>query len=358
MSMELSPAQLFDAFPEAVLLVLDATVRYSNPAAGRLFPGLSAGGAVPAALAALLEGAQVPAVLSGELEGSPYTVTLQQAGDEVLVVLRTDVHQTEGRGLQHLAVRLRQETAGMAAALQRLDPTVGEPGEEKAKRYLAAASQGLYRLMRLADHLEFVEREDEEVYRPGPLDLAGFCRDLADQIESVCRLAGYRFTYETELSSLVTTGDERLLRRLVLSLVSNSIKAVGEGGYMGLRLSRQGEGAVLTVWDRGGSLAGEELSRMLGGAVELRSSLDPSEGLGLGMDAVRRIARLHGGTVFVESNQGKGLQCVVSLPVQQPEGGLPLRSPKSDYSGGFSPLLVELSDVLPVDLFFPEHLGE
>lgn len=354
--MELTPARLFDGFPEAVLLTLDGAVRYCNPAAARLFPGVEEGGPVPVALTALLKGARAPALVSGELEGAPCTVTVQDAGDEKLVILRAEVRHTAGPDLARLAVRLRQETAGMAAALQQLDPTEGAPSEERARRYLAAANQGLYRLMRLCDHLEFVERPDEAVYRPEPLDLAGFCGELAGQVEGVCRLAGYRFRYETELASLITTGDERLLRRLILSLVSNAIKAAGEDGGLGLRLSKRGGRAVLRVWDDGQGVAGGGLARLFGGAAELPPSLDPSEGLGLGLDAVRRIAELHGGSVLMEAQPGRGLRCTVFLPVKRPEGNLPLRSPRADYSGGFSPLLVELSDVLPVELFLPEDL--
>lgn len=357
MSLELSPARLFDGFPEAVLLSSDGVVHYCNPAAARLFPGLTAGGPVPGGLTGMLDGAGAPAVVSGELEGSPCTVTIQDAGDEVLLILRAEGRRTAGPDLERLAFRLRQETAGMAAALQQLDPTEGAPSEEKARRYLAAANQGLYRLMRLCDHLEFVERSDETVYRPGPLDLAGFCRELADQIGSVCGLAGYRFTYETELESLITTGDEALLRRLVLSLISNALKAAGEGGGLGLKLSKRRGRAVLRVWDSGRGVEGGAISRLFGGLAEQAPSLDPAEGLGLGLDAVRRIAELHGGSVLMEARPGQGLRCTVSLPVRRPGGETTLRSPRGDYTGGFSPLLVELSDVLPVRLFLPEDLA-
>ena len=111
--------------------------------------------------------------------------------------------------------------------------------------------------------------------------------------------------------------------------------------------------ALLTVWDSGGGLQESDLSRLFGGGPK---SLDPREGLGLGLDAVRRAARLHGGVVMVEGRPEEGLRCVVSLPIRAPEGESTLRTPRADYSGGFSPVLVELSDVLPLELFLPEEL--
>lgn len=169
-------------------------------------------------------------------------------------------------------------------------------------------------------------------------------------------MSGYRFSYETELVTLLTVGDEALLRRLVLSLVSNAMKAAGAGGALGARLAKRRGRAVLTVWDRGKGLEAEDLARLFGG--EARGvSMDPGEGLGLGLEAVRRIARLHGGFLMMEGRPEEGLRAVVSLPVQPPEAGVGLRSPGGEYAGGFSPVLVELSDVLSARVFAPEDVN-
>ena len=72
-------------------------------------------------------------------------------------------------------------------------------------------------------------------------------------------------------------------------------------------------------------------------------------GLGVGLSAARQIAALHGGAVMLESRSGKGVRAAFSLPVQPPEGCGTLRtpSPVGDVTGGFSPVLVELADLLP-----------
>lgn len=356
LNMESFPAQLFDGFPEPVLLLEGGTVRYRNPAAARLFPGVSVDGAPPPELPCPLEPGRMPSEAAGEFGGRSYTVSFQALCGGVLAVLRPLETRRAGPGLERITVHLRKETAGLAAALQRLDPTEGRVDEAKEKKYLAAANQGLYRLLRLTDHLEFVDRPDGEVYHPDALDLAGFCRSLGEQIESVCRLAGCHFTYDSELTSLITLGDERLLRRLILSLVSNAIKSVGKGGHLGLKLTKVQKRAVLTVWDSGAGPKEGELPHLFGALEDRPLSTNPKEGLGLGLDAVRRIAALHGGNVMVEGRPGEGLRCAVSLPIRTSGKQLSLRSPSADYVGGFSPLMVELSDVLPSHLFLPEDL--
>ena len=344
-------------FQEPVLLVKKGLVLYCNLAAERLFSGIRAGAAVPEELSGVLETPDPAPFAAGgvPVSGRTYQVSIEVFGEKVLAVLRPDSQDNALPSPERLAVSLRRETAGLAAALQRLDPRE-MPEEEKIRKYLSAANQGVYRLLRLANHLEFLDQEDGgDSYHPAPLDLTDFCCGLARQLESLCGAAGYHFSYEMGCASMLTVGDEGLLRRMILSLVSNAMKAVGIGGTLGFRLSLAGGRAVLTVRDNGPGLSEGELHRLFGVQSTLAAGTNPAEGLGLGLEASRRIAGLHGGTVMVEDRPGEGFRAVVAIPVKKPEG-MPMHSYKEVYSGGFSPLMVELSDVLPARLFSPEEL--
>lgn len=341
---------LFDGFPEPVLLLREGRVAYRNRAAAERFPGLRAGDGVPGGLKALLGEAAPPAAAAGEVDGWSCTATLQLVGGDTLVVLRS---REGGRpGLERLSLQLRRETATLSAALQRLDPTEEVPDEERAKRYLAAANQGLYRIIRLSDHLALTGGETD--WQPRSMDLAGLCRETAEEVEGVCRMGGYDFTWSLETSGLLTVGDDRLLRRMLLCLVSNAMKAAGRTGKLGLKLSVRGDRAVVTVWNTGRTLGEQDVARMFGGDLASVPT-DPMQGLGLGLEVVRRAAALHGGAVLAESREGV-TRCVVSLPIRKPEREEPLRTPRADYSGGFLPVLVELSDVLPPELYNFEDL--
>jgi signal transduction histidine kinase len=164
------------------------------------------------------------------------------------------------------------------------------------------------------------------------------------------------FSYESSDSSLLTTGDSALLRRMLLGLISNAMKAVGRGGKLGLRLTRRNGRAVLAVWDNGPGMDDRSLDTLFRGQEE-GVLPRPGEGLRLGLYNARSIATLHGGVLVVESKQGEGARFTVSLPIRTPEG-LQLHTPKPalDVNSGFSPLLVELSDALPWQVFLPSEL--
>ena len=343
---------LFDGFPEPVLLLREDKVAYRNQAAAERFLGLRPGDEVPAGLRTLLGEACPPAAAAGAVDGWPCTASLQAVDGGTLVVLRSRAGRDGQPGLERLALQLRRETTTLAAALQRLDPTEEVPGEEKIQRYLAVANQGLYRIIRLADHLGLAGGETE-AWQPQGMDLAGLCRETAEEVEGLCRMGGYSFTWALEAAGLLTIGDDRLLQRMLLCMLSNAMKAAGKKGRLGLKLAVRRDRAVITVWNSGRPLEEKDLGRIFGG--DRAPSLDGHQGLGLGLEVVRQVAALHGGTVLSESREGV-TRCVVSLPIRKPEEGEPLRTPRVDYSGGFLPSLVELSDVLPPEIYNCEDL--
>ena len=79
----------------------------------------------------------------------------------------------------------------------------------------------------------------------------------------------------------------------------------------------------------------------------------PGEGAGLGLYNARRIAALHGGVLVAQSGQDGGASLVVSLPIVTPDSVPARNNPGYDNLGGYSPVRIELSDVLPWQAYVP-----
>ena len=75
----------------------------------------------------------------------------------------------------------------------------------------------------------------------------------------------------------------------------------------------------------------------------------------MGLAIARHIVSLHKGTMLLEQRSGGGLFAVVSLPIGTLSTSLTVRSPQAEEDMGISPVLVELSDVLPLSLFQLEN---
>ena len=126
-------------------------------------------------------------------------------------------------------------------------------------------------------------------------------------------------TFDGTVTMLQT--DERRLKQILLNLLSNAVKFTPPGGAIGLDVvgDEEQEAVRFTVWDTGIGIAQEDMGRLFQPFVQLNSGLSRQyTGTGLGLALVYRMVELHGGSVSVESEVGKGSRFTVSLPWQRP----------------------------------------
>ena len=116
-------------------------------------------------------------------------------------------------------------------------------------------------------------------------------------------------------SDLQFTGDEQLLRRLVINLLDNAIRYTPSGGKVTAALEAGPTSVQMRVSDTGIGIAPGDAARVFERFYrtgEARSRQDG--GFGLGLAIVRWIAESHRGTVECVSQPGRGSSFTVTLP--------------------------------------------
>ena len=240
--------------------------------------------------------------------------------------------------------QLREQANDLLAAVHLLTPLVRSQGAEKDTQCLAAMNQSLYRLIRCVNHMELC-RESQPLFHPALLDLAGLCRDMGRQLELLEDALQVHFWWGLEKESIITLADDALLEQAIWNLISNAVEAAGPGGHVTLRCVTDGERCRIMVSDDGPGLKGP--------APVQDPFLKTPGGVGLGLEAARWAASLHGGALVLENREEGGLRAVLSLPIRKDDGSGGVRTPRMGYdrTGGFSPMLVELSPLLPMSYF-------
>lgn len=119
---------------------------------------------------------------------------------------------------------------------------------------------------------------------------------------------------EVELSAVVNVvlkGDATLLRQALRNLVSNAVEA-GDKVWVSLEKgsSFNREGVLVQVRDNGGGIPEDDLNK-----VFMPFYTTKSGGMGIGLALVHKIASAHGGSVTVESTEGKGSVFSLFLPL-------------------------------------------
>ncbi len=150
-------------------------------------------------------------------------------------------------------------------------------------------------------------------------ELPRVIRTCLKLIDERARLASVQIRSDVAADLPLILADERKLKQILINLLSNAVKFTPAGGHVTIgAYSRGGEGIVLTVTDTGIGIAASDIPKALTPFIQVDNSLSRRfEGTGLGLPLVDSLTRLHGGTLTIESELGKGTTVTVSLPANR-----------------------------------------
>jgi signal transduction histidine kinase len=131
--------------------------------------------------------------------------------------------------------------------------------------------------------------------------------------------------------------DELKLRDCINHLLLNAIKFTPDSGRIGLAASRSDDGgATIAVIDNGIGIepscqtqlfqpffTGFDVSHHSSGHFEYGR-----KGIGLGLSVVKAFVEMHGGTIGVSSEVGKGTSFTITLPASAPANSEPASAPR------------------------------
>ncbi len=156
---------------------------------------------------------------------------------------------------------------------------------------------------------------DRMEFQPAPLDLAALCRRLVDEVHSTSE-SGARVEFFTAELPAETLADERLLRHILLNLLTNAVK-YSETGQSVTFHTHGADGRIeFVIRDQGIGIPPEE-QRHLFTAFQRGSNVGQRPGTGLGLVIVKRCLDLHGGSLSLDSSPGRGTTATVILPLAE-----------------------------------------
>lgn len=201
---------------------------------------------------------------------------------------------------------------GFARALQFEQLT-----DEERKHYLTIIETESRRLSKLSDNLMKLTALESE--QPS-FERTCYLLDL--QIKNII-LACEPMWLEKELDMDISlekvsiTADEDLMSQVWTNLLHNSIKFTPGQGKIGICLKQLDDKAIVTISDTGIGISQKDQVHVFERFYKADKARDRSKGgSGLGLSIVKKIIDLHAGTIFLESEEGKGTNITISLPIK------------------------------------------
>jgi signal transduction histidine kinase len=196
----------------------------------------------------------------------------------------------------------------------------GKPGRlnAKQKEYLGDVLRGGQHLLQLINNILDLSKAEagKMQLHPEPLSLRRVIDEVCAVLRPMAAKKNIALACAVDRSLDEVTLDPQKLKQVLYNLLSNAVKFTDDGGHVGVLAKPAERGWFeLQVRDTGIGIRREDLGKLFvsfqqidSGAVRCR------EGTGLGLALTRKLVELHGGTLKVSSQFGRGSTFTAVLP--------------------------------------------
>lgn len=204
-----------------------------------------------------------------------------------------------------------------------LTQELGPPLSAQQRDFLDTVARNGRHLLELINELLDLQRiaAGRMEIKPEPVDVAALLDEAARSVSA--QVQQHRHTLSVtpapQGGGLRVQADQGRVRQVLLNLLSNAIKFTPDGGRITLAAAAvnggNGSAVRIAVTDTGIGIAAEDQPKLFQEFSQLDASASRKyEGTGLGLALSRRLIELHGGTIGVESEMGKGSTFWFTLP--------------------------------------------
>ncbi|MEM9151175.1 MAG: PAS domain S-box protein [Cyanobacteria bacterium P01_F01_bin.3] len=184
----------------------------------------------------------------------------------------------------------------------------------KRLRNLNRIQDSIRNTVQLLDDILTINRAESGnlAFTPKPLALALYCDHFVEEMQLS---AGDQHTLDFSVQGKVCSIslDEKLMRSILSNLLSNAIKYSPNGGIIELILTFGPDAVQLLVKDAGIGIPLEDQKHLFE-PFQRGKNVRNVPGTGLGLMVVKKCVDLHRGQIVIESKEGLGTTCLVTLP--------------------------------------------
>ncbi|MCC2956482.1 response regulator [Massilia sp. IC2-477] len=252
--------------------------------------------------------------------------------------------------LSTLAHELRNPLAPIRAGIDLMQLDAAGSTLARARDVPGMMQRQVDHMVHLVDDLLDMARlsEGKLILRLETVELGDVVQDGVEMAMPLVSARGHRLALHTPETPVLLQADRHRVAQVISNLVNNAAKYTPAGGAIKVESWTEGAEAVIAVSDSGIGIGPDALLHVFDMYAQGQSSEAMGEGgLGVGLNLVKRLVQLHGGSVVAHSDgEGRGSRFTVRLPLPQAgsEVIVPAPAPAESPAGPVGPLRVLVVD--------------
>ncbi|KOP83075.1 sensor histidine kinase [Cytobacillus solani] len=188
--------------------------------------------------------------------------------------------------------------------------------EEDQSKYLSLIHREAGRMERLVGDLLDLSKLDSNEFKieKTPLPLGQLIEDSVQKYILKMREKEIEFNYEVD-PDIIINGDAGRIEQVLQNILDNSIRYTDKGRIT-LKMFKTYSGCSIEITDTGVGIPAEDMDKIKQRFFRVnRARTRKDGGTGLGLAIAEKLISLHGGTLNIDSQLGKGTMVQINLPV-------------------------------------------
>ncbi len=145
-------------------------------------------------------------------------------------------------------------------------------------------------------------------------DIKSTLEMISKQLKPRAKYNHINFISNFDESIKTLIGDENRIKQVLINILDNAIKFTDEGGEVEFNAIKKENDLLIEIIDSGAGISEIDLPYVTEKFYKGKNSKSHS---GIGLSISDEIVKLHGGTLTIQSEEGKGTRVVVKLPLEE-----------------------------------------
>ena len=237
------------------------------------------------------------------------------------VTHRREIEKMQQEFFANISHELRTPLNLIFGSLQLIKSVEKEVLEKRnsLNKYIDIIDQNSKRLLKLVDNLIDSTRMKCGYYEYNPknYDIVSFVENISMSVADFAKQNNIDLIFDTDVEEKIMAFDLEKLERIMLNLLSNSIKYNKAQGQIEVLLNDCNDTFVIRVKDTGVGIPSDKLMYIFERFRQVENRFNKStEGSGIGLSLVKDLIEIQGGTIEVKSELGVGSEFIIKLPVK------------------------------------------
>jgi len=201
------------------------------------------------------------------------------------------------------------------SAIQLEDVFIKKKDIEAIKRYNSISKENCISLSELTNNLIDISKIDTENLEANlePDNIVEFIEEYLLKLSDYIRNSGIDLVFDTDEEEIIIHFDKEMMKRILLNLVSNSLKFTNKGGSILINVKNSEDGVIIEFKDNGIGMSEEFISKAFKKYTMENRIDNKHEGYGIGLYVTYNLVKAQNGDIELKSTTGKGATFIIML---------------------------------------------